>query len=133
MKRPFLVTLIGVFSIIGGIAQAAFGAVLLGLRDDANFLAEAEIDSNLATTIAIVSIVVGVLAVVFAIGLLKGNRLARLLLGVSQVAQIALAVYTIVELDAERRSAAVGNILSAIVVLYFAFGTEKAKAFFARR
>lgn len=133
MKRPFLVTLIGVFSVIGGIAQTVFGAVLLSLRNDATFLADADIESDLATTIAIASIVIGVLAVVFAIGLLKGNRLARLLLGVSQVAQIVLGIYALVELDAERRPGAIGNILTALVVLYFLFGTEKAKAFFARR
>ena len=133
MKRPFLVTLIGVFSIIGGIAQAVFGAVLLSLRNDQVFLADADIESDLATTIAIACMVVGVLAVVFAIGLLKGNRLARLLLGASQVAQIGLSVYALVELDAERRPGAIGNILTALVVLYFVFGTDKAKAFFARR
>lgn len=132
MKRPFLVTLIGVFSIIGGIAQTVFGIVLLTLRNDAAFLAEAEIETDLATTIAIACIAVGVLAVLFAIGLLKGNRLARVLLGFSQVGQIVLGVYTLVELDADRRPGAIGNILTAAIVLYFVFGTEKAKAFFAR-
>lgn len=133
MKRPILVTVIGVVGIIGGIAQTAFGALLIGLRNDEAFLADADIESGSVVAIAVACVVVGVLTVVFAIGLLKGSRVARALLGVSELSRIGLGIYTIAALDAERRPAAVGNILTALVVLYFLFGTQKAKQFFARR
>lgn len=133
MKRPVLVTIIGIIGIIGGAFQAVFGALLLGLRNDEQFLADAKIESGSATAIAIACIVVGVLTVVFSIGLLKGNRLARLLLGISEVAQLGLGIYALVALDSARRASAVGSIVSALIVLYFIFGTDKAKAFFARR
>ena len=76
--------------------------------------------------------VIGVLTVVFAFGLLKGSRLSRTLVGIAEVAQIGAAVYAIVQLGSGHRAAAIGNIIAALVVLYFLFGTEKSKAFFAQ-
>ncbi|MBU6317103.1 MAG: hypothetical protein KGR47_11390 [Acidobacteria bacterium] len=132
MKRPVLVTIIGVIGIVGGVGQTLFGAVLLGLRNDQTFLTDAKIESGTATAIAIVCMVVGVLSVVFSIGLLRGSRVARGLLGISQTAQIALSVYTLATLDASRRPGAIGTIVTGLIVLYFLFGTDKAKAFFAK-
>jgi hypothetical protein len=131
MKRPVLVTVIGVLAVLGGVAQVVFGALLFGLRNDATFLADANIESNQVTPLAIALIVIGALTVVFAVGLLKGSRLSRNLVGVMEVLQIAGAVYALVALDAARRPSAIGSIVGALVVLYFLFGTEKAKAFFA--
>lgn len=133
MKRPVLVTIIGVIGVVGGVAQAVFGGILLGLRNDQAFLADAKIESSAATAIAVACMVVGVLSVVLSLALLKGNRVARGLLGVSQAAQIGISVYTLATLDASRRAASVGTIVTGLVVLYFLFGTDKAKAFFAKR
>jgi hypothetical protein len=118
--------------VIGGVAQVAFGAILLSLRNDQTFLDDANIESGSATAIAIACLIVGVLTVVFSIGLLKGSRLARALLGVSEVAQAGLGVYGLVALDSARRASSIGSIVGALVVLYFLFGTDKAKAFFAK-
>lgn len=132
MKRPVIVTVIGVIGLIGGIVQAIFGAVLFGLRNDQSFLADADIGSGSATAIAIGCVIVGVLTVVFSLGLLKGNRTARGLLGISQVAQIGLSVYGLAALDSSRRPSLIGTIVTALIVLYFLFGTDKAKAFFGQ-
>ncbi|MFZ4719407.1 MAG: hypothetical protein ACOYMR_08275 [Ilumatobacteraceae bacterium] len=132
MKRPVVVTVIGVLAALGGIAQVVFGAVLFGLRNDATFLADANIESSQVTPLAIALIIIGVLTVVFALGLLKGSRLSRDLVGIMEVLQIAGAIYTIVSLDSSRRASAIGSIVGALIVLYFLFGTEKAKAFFAK-
>lgn len=132
MKRPVLVTVIGVLAALGGIAQVVFGALLFGLRNDETFLADANITSSKVTPLAIALIVIGALTVVFAIGLLKGSRLSRDLIGVMEVLQIAGSIYALVSLDASRRPSAIGSIVGAVIVLYFLFGTEKAKAFFAR-
>ena len=131
MKRPVLVTIIGIIGIIGGVGQTLFGALLLGLRNDQTFLADAKIESGTATAIAIVCMVVGVLSVVFSLGLLKGSRVARGLLAFSQAGQIGVSIYALATLDASRRPAAIGTIVTGLIVLYFLFGTDKAKAFFA--
>ncbi len=132
MKRPVLVTIIGVLAILGGIAQAAFGGLLFGLRNDATFLADANITSDKVTPIAIAAIVVGVLTVVFAIGLLKGSRLSRDVVGLMELLQIGVGIYVIASLDSSHRATAIGNIVGAVIVLYFLFGTQKAKNFFAK-
>ena len=72
------------------------------------------------------------LTVIFAIGLLKGSRLSRDVLGLMELLQIGAGIYTIVSLDSSHRSSAIGNIVGAVVVLYFLFFTAKAKAFFAK-
>jgi hypothetical protein len=132
MKRPILVTIIGLLAMLGGVAQVAFGGVLLGLRNDATFLADAKVTTDKATYMAIALMVVGVLTVLFAIGLLKGSRLSRDLIGLMELISIGFSVYIIAALDASRRASAVGTIVGAVVVLYFLFGTQKAKAFFAK-
>jgi hypothetical protein len=131
MKRPVMVTIIGVLAIIGGIAQAIFGGALLALRNDETLLKDTELTSSQVTTIGVVCLIVGVLAVIFAVGLLKGSRISRTLVGITEVAQIAASVYAIVQLSSGHRAAAIGNIVGAVIVLYFLFGTQKAKEFFA--
>lgn len=132
MKRPVMVTIIGVLAIIGGIAQAAFGGLLLAARNDQTLLTDADLTSSQVTTIGIVSLVVGVLTVIFAVGLLKGSRVSRMLVGIMEVGQIAASVYAIVQLTSDHRPTAIGTIVGAVIVLYFLFGTQKAKDFFAQ-
>ena len=132
MKRPVLVTIIGVLGIVGGIVQTIFGAIVVGLRNDQKLLADADITSGTATAIGIACIVVGIASVLLSIGLLRGSRALRAVLGISQLVQIALSIYALVSLDASRRMTAIGTIVSGLVVLYLLFGTEKAKAFFAK-
>jgi hypothetical protein len=109
-----------------------FGGILFGLRNDQTFLADANIKSGAATAVAIACLIVGVLTVVFSLGLLGGNRVARGLLGISELAQAGLGVYGLVALDASKRISCIGAIVSALIVLYFLFGTDKAKAFFSQ-
>ena len=68
MKRPVLVTIIGIVAMLGGVGQVAFGGVLLGLRNDAQFLADANMTTNKVTYIATALVAIGVLTVVFASG-----------------------------------------------------------------
>ena len=132
MKRPVLVTVIGVLAIVGGVAQAAFGGLLFGLRNDQTFLDDANITSDKVTPIAIAAIVIGVLTVVFAVGLLKGSRLSRDVLGLMELLQLGVGIYVLASVDSSHRSTAIGNIVGAVIVLYFLFFTDKAKAFFAK-
>jgi hypothetical protein len=132
MKRPVLVTIIGVLMVLAGIAQLAIGGVVLAKRNDATFLADANVTSSTATGVAIGLLVVGAFSVLLAFGLFKGSRLSRDLIGLLEVAQIAVGVYTLVSLDSSHRGTGIGNIVGALVVLYFLFGTDKAKHYFAK-
>jgi hypothetical protein len=132
MKRPVLVTIIGILALLGGVAQVAFGGLLLGMRNDAKFLADAKMTTDKVTYIAIALVAIGVLTALFAVGLLKGSRVSRDLIGVMEVLGLGMAIYTIAVLDSSHRQTAIGNIVGTLIVLYFLFGTEKAKAFFAK-
>ena len=132
MKRPVFVTIVGILGIVSGIAQTVFGGGVIALRNDQKLLDEAGIKSGTAVAIGVACIVVGVLGVLFAIGLLRGSRVARGLLGISQLAQIGVSIYALAALDSSRRPAAIAGIVGSLIVLYFLFGTAKAKAFFAK-
>lgn len=135
MKRPVLVTVIGVAAVLNGILQLVAGVLLLILRNDESFLSDAELTTANVTSIAIACFVVAILMVVFALRLLKGSNISRMIVGVLQVASIGFGVYALVSLDSSQRASAISSIVGSLVVLYFLFGTEKAKlaAFQKRR
>jgi hypothetical protein len=131
MKRPVMVLVIGVLAILTGLAQMGFGGILLGLRNNAKFLADSTMTTNKVTYFAGALLAVGFLTAVFAIGL-RGSRISRDVIGLMELCGIAGGVYAIVALDSARRSSGIGTIVGAVVVLYFLFGTDKAKSFFAK-
>ncbi len=130
MKRPFLVTIISIVMIVVGAFQAIIGLTVLIDRNDATFLADSGITSSQATGFGIALLVIGSLSMFLAFGLLNGSRIARALIGLVEAAQIASGIYALVKLDSARQASAVGTIVGALVVLYFLFGTDKAKEFF---
>jgi hypothetical protein len=132
MKRPAMVTIIGVLLVLAGLAQMALGGVMLAGRNDAKFLADANATSSTVTGIGIGLLLVGALSVLLSIGLFKGSRVSRDFIGVLEAGQVGVAVYTIVALDTAQRSGAVGSIVGALIVLFFLFGTDKAKNYFAK-
>ena len=132
MRRPLLVTIISIVMIVVGAFQALIGITVLVERNDATFLADADITSSQATGFGTSLLVIGVLSIVLAFGLLRGSRIARALIGLVEVAQIASGVYALVKLDSTRQASAIGTIIGGLIVLYFLFGTDKAKQFFAR-
>ena len=132
MRRPFLVTIIGIVMILVGLLQSGAGILLLSQRNDATVLADANATTNELTSIAITLLVIGAISVLLAFALLNGSRFARGLIGLLELAQIAAGVYVLVKLDNNHQAAAIGQIVGALIVLYFLFGTDKAKSFFAR-
>lgn len=132
MKRPFLVTVISVVMIVIGLFQAVIGITVLVERNDDTFLTDADITSSQATGFGIALLVIGTLSVLLALGLLRGSRLSRALIGLLEVSQISSGIYALVKLDSTRQTSAIGTIVGALIVLYFLFGTDRAKAFFAR-
>ncbi len=132
MKRPVLVTVIGIVMIVVGLVQLGTGILLVSQRNDATVLADANVTTNELTSIAVSLLVIGSLSVLLAFALLNGSRIARALIGVLELGQIAGGIYILVKLDSSHQSSGIGQIVGGLVVLYFLFGTEKAKAYFAR-
>ena len=130
-QRPLLVTIIGVVMIIVGLFQGLRGVVSFVNRNDAKFLADAGKSSDVISTWGVMLMVFGVLSVLLGLALLKGSKTARLIVGLFEVLQIAGAIYLLTGNHSTQKSAAIGTIVGAVIALYFLFGTQKAKEFFA--
>jgi hypothetical protein len=132
MKRPIIVTAMGVLLTLSSVLQVALGILVFVKRDDVDFLEEASVSADHAAVVGVVLIALGLVSLVLAVGLFAGNRIARDLVGLVQVGTIIAGLYGAFTLDEAHRPGAVGSIGGAMVVLYFLFATEKAKAYFAR-
>lgn len=132
--RPIYVTVMGWLATAVGFLQLAFGVLIVAKHNDVDFLSEVEgLTAQKALVAGISSIAMGALAVMLSQALLHGSRIARDLIGLVQVSQVGFGIYTIVALDAKYHAGAYGGIGGAVVVLYFLFGNDKARAFFAKR
>ena len=131
MKRPVLVTVIGIIMIVVGLLQLGAGILLVSQRNDATVLADANVTTSELTSIAAALLVIGALSVLLAFGLLNGSRIARGLIGLLEVGQIVGGIYILVNLDNTNQASGIGQIAGGLIVLYFLFGTEKAKSYFA--
>ena len=131
MKRPVLVTVIGIIMIVVGLLQFGAGILLVSQRNDATVLADANATTSELTSIAAALLVIGALSVLLAFGLLNGSRVARGLIGLLELAQIVGGIYILVNLDNTNQASGIGQIAGGLIVLYFLFGTEKAKSYFA--
>jgi hypothetical protein len=131
VRRPVLVTLISFLLILTGVLQVLFGVVFFANRNDQNFLQDAGVDSSELTNLGVLLVIIGAVSVFLAFSLLRGSRVARALVALVMLCQIAGGIYTLVELDSGHRASGLGAIVGAVIVLYFLFGTQKARAFFA--
>ncbi|CAB4894797.1 unannotated protein [freshwater metagenome] len=132
MKRPLLVTIISILMVITGIGQFVFGCLAVAGRNNATFLHDAgDISSSKVLIVGIVLLILGAVSILLGTGLSRGSRAVRGLVGLFEIVNIAGGVYVIVVAKSSRASG-VAAIVGALVVLYFLFGTDKAKAFFAQ-
>jgi hypothetical protein len=131
VRRPVLVTLISVLLILTGVFQVLFGVIFFANRNDENFLRDAGVDSSALTNLGILLAIVGAVSVFLAFSLLRGSRVARAFVALAMLCQIAGGMYTLTVLDSGHRASGLGTVLAAVTVLYFLFGTQKARAFFA--
>jgi len=132
MKRPLIITVMGVVLVLSSIIQIGLGILVLDKRGDTAFLEDAKVSEGHAMWVAIALLVLGVIALALAIGLFKGSRVVRNFIGLGQLAQIAGGIYGAATLSGDDRPTAIGSVGGAVVVLYMLFGTEKAKAYFSK-
>jgi hypothetical protein len=132
MKRPVLVTVTSILIFLVGALQTLVGAIVLAKHNDAKFLADANATPSKLQALGIVLVVFGVISLLMAVGLARGSRLARAIVSIGMLGQIASGVYTLVTLKGSNRSTGIGMIVGALIGLYLLFGTEKAKSFFAK-
>ena len=120
VRRPGLVTLVVVLTVIGGI-----GSIITGI---------------LAFTIAgglawvgIVFIVLGLIYLAVAKGLSDGNKLSRTVVAVVSILQIIAALFSVFTTDSSgNRSPSIGSAIISLIILLILY-SPKANAFFDSR
>jgi Na+/melibiose symporter-like transporter len=112
VRRPGGITVVAVFAYISGVLDVVGGALILILT--AVYAATNRVPGPpLAVTVAIVTLIVGMITLAVASGLLRGRRGARTIVTVLQIISIVSSLLSIFA----QPSTMIGEIVSIIVAL----------------
>ena len=102
-RRPGLVTLIVVLVVISGVLSIIGGIIIL--------------TASGVVALGAVAILIGVVYLLVAKGLLDGNSLARTIVAVVTVLNIATGVWSLLVSTGNARSSGIGSIIFGVIVL----------------
>jgi hypothetical protein len=94
VRRPGVVTFIGVIMFIQATLTVVSGIVLVALSGEQRILDETSVDRTGLITAGIVSLVIGGIIFLVALSLLRGGKGARILVTIVQVIAVASAAWT---------------------------------------
>lgn len=94
VRRPGVVTFIGVIMFIQATLTVVSGIVLMALSGEQRILDETSLDRAGLITAGIVSLVIGGIIFLVALSLLRGGKGARILVTIVQVIAVASAAWT---------------------------------------
>ena len=124
-KRPLGVTIVAALAIISGVFDVLGGLLLLAMQNDAA-VAEVFGGVGMVVALAVVSTLVGILTLVIAFGLLRGNPVARIAATILQALSLVMSIWVAIAqpstLATEIPSALVA--LAIIVLLWSADATR---------
>ncbi len=137
-RRPGLVTLLVVLVVIGGIVSLLVGLVTILARNDANVSVTIEgqgVDAGDTGSVALIlgigAIIVGLIYLLVARGLSSGSNVARIIVTVVSLLNIAGGIWVVISQTGNARSSAFGTIVFGALILVILY-TPKANAFFDR-
>jgi hypothetical protein len=124
-KRPLGVTIVAALAVISGIFDVLGGLLLLPMQNDAA-VADVFGGPGMIVALSVISTLVGILTLVIAFGLLRGNPVARIAATVLQVLSLVMSIWVAIAqpstLATEIPSALVA--LAIIVLLWSADATR---------
>ena len=126
-KRPLGVTIVALLAILSGAFDIIGGIVLLAGQGDAE-LAEAFGGTGMLVTVAAVSIVIGVAILIIALGLLRGNAVARVAATAVQVFSLVMSVWVAIA-QPSSLGTEIPSALLAIAVLVLLWSGEASRYF----
>jgi hypothetical protein len=133
VRRPGVVTFIGVIIFIEAFMNTA-GAVALFLSRDDRTLQEIGISSDEVLWASIVAAIVAVLLFIVGAGILGGSRAARLFVAIVTALNMAAAVWMMFYFhEAGFVVAGLFPILIGVFVLWALYGHDRSEEFFERR
>lgn len=131
-KRPGLVTFIGVIMLIQATLTIVGGVVVLAMNTQKRILDETGLTSSELVTQGIVSLVIGVIVLLVALALLGGSRIARTIIVVVQVLDVAFAAWSIFAHHTGGFIAAAVVQIAISVFVIWALYNEKSEEYFSR-
>lgn len=126
-KPPLGIQVITILMLVGAILDIAAGIFLL--IESGPVAEAAEVSESAITGTAIAMLVMGVVIGLLALGLRSGSKGVRLVIGVVMALRIGFSIYAVIALPGSRFEGVVTGII-ALVVLYYLYADEDAKAFF---
>ena len=126
-KRPLGVTIVAVLAILSGAFDIIGGIVLLAGQGDAE-LAEAFGGTGMLVTVAALSIVIGVAILIIAVGLLRGNAVARVAATAVQVFSLVMSVWVAIA-QPSSLGTEIPSALLAIALLVLLWSGEASRYF----
>ena len=132
-RRPLGVSLLSILLIISGIFDLIAGIVLLATRNDADVRnALRDVSQGSITTLAIVTIGIGVIVLCAAFGLRRGANWARALVGGVAIARLIILFWSVAAHHSYHWYQALLPSAIYILVAGYLFLDEDAKRYFER-
>jgi hypothetical protein len=125
-KRPLGVTIVAALAIVSGVFDVIGGVSLL-VAGDAE-AADRFGGAGVLTTVAIVSIAIGVLMLVIAVGLLRGNAVARVAATIVQAFSLASSIWIGIA-EPSQIATEIVSALIALAILLLLWSGESSRYF----
>jgi hypothetical protein len=126
-KRPLGVTIVAALAVIAGAFDIIGGIVLLATQSDPA-VADAFGGAGIVTTIAIMEIALGIIMLLIAFGLLRGNAVARIAATVVQAISLAGSIWVGIAQPATLPTEIV-SALVAVAILMLLWSAEATRYF----
>ncbi len=132
VRRPFGVSFLSIFLIVGGVLDIVGGIVLLTQQNDEDLLDTIGATSSDVTTYGIVAIVFGVVVLLLASALRSGSNFARLLIGVIALLRAIAFVWGAVAYHRIHWYDTLGPVVIYALIAGYLFFDDDAQEFFRR-
>lgn len=134
VRRPGVVTFVGVIVIVEGILGLVAGAAAIAFHDTDSVRNATNQTGDALVATGVAEIVIAVLYLLVGFGLLNGGRFARFLVAFVQVLGMASAVWILVTHNSGGYTTrAFATILIGVFVLWALYGHEKSDEYFLAR
>ena len=125
-KRPLGITIVAALAIVSGLFDVIGGIVLLFGSDET--AADRFGGAGVLTTVAILSIGLGLLMVVIAVGLLRGNPVARIAATIVQAFSLASSIWIGIA-EPSQLATEIASALIALAILFLLWSGEATRYF----
>ena len=130
VRRPFLLSLVTILMIIGGVLQIIAGVVLIVFNGNSDLQSDSGETSSTLLMLGVIALLFGLIHIWFAGMLRRGSRFARAVVLVFEVLQIIGAGWALIALHSQYRINAIITIAISLFVIWYLYGNQRSREFF---